>query len=302
MPISGKWVTGSSRVASATTSASSSTPPGWSRTTSPSPGASTRRRSRRGWGLRCPRRWRSRRWARRTDLGLKLDRVTPMTAVPVPRLQIENIGKTFFKTVRDKTIAVAVLDHVIVSVDPGRLVSVIGPSGCGKSTLLRIIDGLIHPDEGKVLVDGRLVTEPGIDRAVVFQYFGLYPWRDVLGNVAFGLELQNVPKQARTARALDKIRLVGLEGFEHHYPHELSGGMRQRVGFARALAIDPEIILMGETFSAVVEQIRVLLPHVLLRVGANTRKTIIFVTHSIDEAVYMSDRIIVLSARPGRII
>src|SRR5215475_12889889 len=122
-----------------------------------------------------------------------------MTAVP--KLQIENIGKTFFKTVRDKTIAVPVLAHVSFSVDPGSFVSVIGPSGCGKSTLLRIIDGLIHADEGKVLVDGRLVTEPGIDRAVVFQYFGLYPWRDVLGNVAFGLELQNVPKQARSTRS-----------------------------------------------------------------------------------------------------
>ena len=225
-----------------------------------------------------------------------------MTAVPVPRLQIENIGKTFFKTVRDKTIAVPVLDHLSFSVDSGSFVSVIGPSGCGKSTLLRIIDGLIHPDEGKVLVDGRLVTEPGIDRAVVFQYFGLYPWRDVLGNVAFGLELQNVPKQARTARALDKIRLVGLEGFEHHYPHELSGGMRQRVGFARALALDPEIILMYEPFSAVDEQTRELLQHELLELWAKTGKTIIFVTHSIDEAVYMSDRIIVLSARPGRIV
>jgi NitT/TauT family transport system ATP-binding protein len=212
-----------------------------------------------------------------------------MTAVP--KLQIENIGKTFFKTVRDKTIAVPVLAHVSFSVDPGSFVSVIGPSGCGKSTLLRIIDGL-----------GRLVTEPGIDRAVVFQYFGLYPWRDVLGNVAFGLELQNVPRQARTARALDKIRLVGLEGFEHHYPHELSGGMRQRVGFARALALDPDIILMDEPFSAVDEQTRELLQHELLELWAKTRKTIIFVTHSIDEAVYMSDRIIVLSARPGRII
>src|SRR5262245_23890638 len=187
MPISGKWVTGSSRAASATTSASSSTPPGWSRTTSPSPGASTRRRSRRGWELRCLRRSRSRRWARRTDMGSELDRVTPMTAVPVARLQIENIGKTFFKTVRDKTIAVPVLDHVSFSVDPGSFVSVIGPSGCGKSTLLRIIDGLIHPDEGKVLVDGRQVTELGIDRAVVFQYFGLYPWRYVIGIVDFVL-------------------------------------------------------------------------------------------------------------------
>jgi ABC-type nitrate/sulfonate/bicarbonate transport system ATPase subunit len=223
-----------------------------------------------------------------------------MTAVP--KLQIENIGKTFFKTVRDKTIAVPVLAHVSFSVDPGSFVSVIGPSGCGKSTLLRIIDGLIHADEGKVLVDGRLVTEPGIDRAVVFQYFGLYPWRDVLGNVAFGLELQNVPKQARTARALDKIRLVGLEGFEHHYPHELSGGMRQRVGFARALALDPDIILMDEPFSAVDEQTRELLQHELLELWAKTRKTIIFVTHSIDEAVQLSDEVVVISPRPGKIV
>jgi NitT/TauT family transport system ATP-binding protein len=225
-----------------------------------------------------------------------------MTADPIPKLRIENISKAFFKTVRDKVIAVPVLSSVGFSVDPGSFVSIIGPSGCGKSTLLRIIDGLIHPDEGKVLVDGRQVAEPGIDRAVVFQYFGLYPWRNVLGNVAFGLELQKVPKRLRTVRALDKIRLVGLEGFEHHYPHELSGGMRQRVGFARALALDPDIILMDEPFSAVDEQTRELLQHELLELWAKTRKTIIFVTHSIDEAVYMSDRIIVLSARPGRIV
>src|SRR5262245_917845 len=225
-----------------------------------------------------------------------------MTAAKAPKLRIENLRKTFYKTIGDKVIDVPVLAGIDFAVERGRFVSIIGPSGCGKSTLLRIIDGLIRPDSGRVLVDGAEVTEPGYDRAVVFQYFGLYPWRNVLDNVAFGLELQHVPKAERRRRSLANIKLVGLQGFEHHYPHELSGGMRQRVGLARALTLDPDIILMDEPFSAVDEQTRELLQHELLELWAKTRKTIIFVTHSIDEAVYMSDRIIVLSARPGRII
>src|SRR5262249_35001693 len=161
--------------------------------------------------------------------------------------------------------------------------------GCGKSTLLRIIDGLVKPDKGRVLVDEREVTGPGPDRAVVFQYFGLYPWRSVLQNVEFGLEIQGIPKRERMRRAIESIALVGLKGFEAHYPHELSGGMRQRVGLARALTTDPEIILLDEPFSSVDEQTRELLQHELLDLWATTRKTILFITHSIDEAVYMSD-------------
>lgn len=219
-----------------------------------------------------------------------------------PKLQVEGIHKSFYKTSHRRVLEVPALADVTFQVGRGTFTSIIGPSGCGKSTLLRIIDGLIHPDRGRVLVDGGEVREPGLDRAVVFQYFGLYPWRTVLGNVQFGLELQNVRKSERAERALDNIRLVGLSGFEDHYPHELSGGMRQRVGFARALTTDPDIILMDEPFSAVDEQTRELLQHELLELWVKTGKTIIFVTHSIDEAVYMSDRIIVMGARPGRVV
>ena len=219
-----------------------------------------------------------------------------------PKLEVVGVSKAFPKKVDGQATNVPVLDKIAFTVNRGSFVSLIGPSGCGKSTLLRIIDGLIRPDAGAVLIDGKAVNGPGIDRAVVFQYFGLYPWRNVLSNVALGLELQKVPKGERLERARANIKLVGLDGFEHHYPHELSGGMKQRVGFARALTIDPDIILMDEPFSAVDEQTREILQHELLELWAKTRKTIIFITHSIDEAVYMSDRIVIMAAKPGRIM
>lgn len=219
-----------------------------------------------------------------------------------PKLRIENVSKTFYRTSGKETVGLNVLRHVNLSIPEGSFVSIIGPSGCGKSTLLRIVDGLIKPDSGRIMVGDRQVQGPGPDRAVVFQYFGLYPWRNVLQNVEFGLELRGVPKQQRSARARDSIERVGLKGFEAHYPHELSGGMRQRVGLARALTSDPEIILLDEPFSAVDEQTRELLQHELLTLWRETRKTILFVTHSIDEAVYMSDTIIVMGTRPGRIV
>ena len=197
---------------------------------------------------------------------------------------------------------VRALGGVSLLFTPGEFISVIGPSGCGKSTLLRIVDGLIKPDRGRILVDDKVITGPGPDRAVVFQYFGLYPWRNVRKNVEFGMELKGVRKAERAAAALVNIERVGLKGFENHYPHELSGGMRQRVGLARVLALDPRIILMDEPFSAVDEQTRELLQEQLLGVWAEMKKTILFITHSIDEAVYMSDRIVVMGARPGRIL
>ena len=218
------------------------------------------------------------------------------------KLVVENIQKTFFRAVDDKVVGIQVLGGISLSVAKGELVSVIGPSGCGKSTLLRIIDGLIQPDNGRVLVDNREVHRPGADRAVVFQYFGLYPWRSVLRNVEFGLELKKVPAHERRRIALENIAQVGLRGFENHYPHELSGGMRQRVGFARALSLNPDIILMDEPFSSVDEQTRELLQEQLLELWGATKKTILFITHSIDEAVYMADRVVVMGARPGRIV
>jgi NitT/TauT family transport system ATP-binding protein len=220
----------------------------------------------------------------------------------MPKLAVEDIRKTFFKAVKNDVIGIPVLDGVSLSVSQGEFVSVIGPSGCGKSTLLRIIDGLIQPDQGRVLVDGEVVSGPGRDRAVVLQYFGLYPWRSVLRNVEFGLELKGVPAKERREIARSNIAQVGLGGFEHHYPHELSGGMRQRVGFARALSLNPQIILMDEPFSSVDEQTRELLQEQLLELWSATRKTILFITHSIDEAVYMANRVVVMGVRPGRIV
>lgn len=225
-----------------------------------------------------------------------------MSTTYTSKLQVEGIHKSFYKSLRGGVSEISALTGVSFQAAPGTFTSIIGPSGCGKSTLLRIIDGLIRPDRGRVLVDGMEVREPGMDRAVVFQYFGLYPWRTVLGNVQFGLELQAVPKAERVRRSLQNIRLVGLAGFEDHYPHELSGGMKQRVGLARALTTNPDIVLMDEPFSAVDEQTRELLQYELLGLWAETGKTIIFVTHSIDEAVYMSDRIIVMGLRPSRIV
>jgi NitT/TauT family transport system ATP-binding protein len=230
-----------------------------------------------------------------------------MIAVPAgsgrpARLDIQDVQKAFFRPAGDRVAGIQVLAGISLSVAEGEFVSVIGPSGCGKSTLLRIVDGLIQPDSGRILVDGREVRGPGADRAVVFQYFGLYPWRSVLRNVEFGLELKGVAAGERRKIALENIALVGLRGFENHYPHELSGGMRQRVGFARALSLGPEIILMDEPFSSVDEQTRELLQEQLLDLWASNRKTILFITHSIDEAVYMADRLVVMGARPGRII
>ena len=219
-----------------------------------------------------------------------------------PKLVLESIHKTFFREADDKIVGIKVLGGISLSVSKGEFVSIIGPSGCGKSTLLRIIDGLIQPDDGRVLVDGSAIDGPGPDRAVVFQYFGLYPWRSVLRNVEFGLELKGMPKHERQRIALENVARVGLRGFENHYPHELSGGMRQRVGFARVLALDPDIILMDEPFSAVDEQTRELLQEQLLDLWRATKKTIVFITHSIDEAAYMADRVVVMGARPGRIV
>jgi NitT/TauT family transport system ATP-binding protein len=193
------------------------------------------------------------------------------------------------------------LDRTSLTVAPGEFVCIVGPSGCGKTTLLHCLDGLRIPTGGRILLDGREITAPGPDRAMVFQSASLMPWRSVLHNVTYGLEMQNVPRRAAIPRAQAMIDLVGLTGFENRHPGELSGGMQQRVNLARALVIDPEVILLDEPFAALDAQTRELMQTELLRVWDATKKTAIFITHQISEAVYLGDRVVVMSARPGRV-
>jgi NitT/TauT family transport system ATP-binding protein len=192
------------------------------------------------------------------------------------------------------------LSNFSLDIAQGEFVSIVGPSGCGKSTFLNIVLGLIEPASGVVQLNGTRISGPGQERAMVFQEFGLLPWRSVTANVELGLELKGIPSAKRAARAKELINLVGLEGFESHYPHELSGGMKQRVGLARALATEPEVLLMDEPFAALDAQTRDLMQSELLQIWERSKKTVLFVTHSIEEAAYLSDRVIVMTARPGR--
>ncbi len=196
---------------------------------------------------------------------------------------------------------VTALDGVDLEVAEGEFLTVVGPSGCGKSTLLGILAGLLVPTQGEVLLDGRPVTGPGPDRGVVFQEFAILPWRTVERNIAHGLEIQGVPKAERATVVQRFVELVGLTGFERKYPHELSGGMKQRVAVARTLAADPQVILMDEPFAAVDAQTRLTLQEELNAIAQATRKTILFVTHNVEEAVFLGDRCCVLSRRPGRV-
>jgi len=196
---------------------------------------------------------------------------------------------------------VEALKDVSLALPSGGLSTLLGPSGCGKTTLLKIIAGLIAPSSGEVRVRGKKVDGPGPERAFVFQDFALLPWATVLRNVAFGLELRGLSREERFRIASDYITRVGLKGFETSYPHQLSGGMRQRVGLARALAVDADILLMDEPFSSVDEQTRRKFQEDLLDLLQVERKTVVFVTHSIEEAAYLSDRIVLLSPRPGTV-
>ncbi len=194
------------------------------------------------------------------------------------------------------------LENVSLGVERGELVTIVGPSGCGKSSLLMLIAALLRPTSGSIRLSGREVKAPGSDRAMVFQDFALLPWRTVLRNVELGMELKGVSAAERRDAARRYIAMVGLRDFERHFPHQLSGGMRQRVGIARALSVEPEVLLMDEPFGALDAQIRALMAVELLKIWERDRKTIVFITHDIDEAVYLADRVVVMSASPGRII
>jgi NitT/TauT family transport system ATP-binding protein len=193
------------------------------------------------------------------------------------------------------------LERVNLTVDDGEFVSIVGPSGCGKTTFLSVVDGLLPASGGRILVDGVEVTRPGPDRAVVFQDASLLPWRTVLGNVRYGLECAGVGRREARERAEHFVAMVGLAGFEHNYPYELSGGMQQRVNLARALVMDPKVLLMDEPFAALDAQTREAMQEELLRIWRQAGKTVLFITHQIDEAIFLSDRVIVFSARPGRV-
>ncbi|MGZ4628862.1 MAG: ABC transporter ATP-binding protein [Oryzihumus sp.] len=193
------------------------------------------------------------------------------------------------------------LEDVSLCVPPGEFLTLVGPSGSGKTTLLDLLGGLSRPTAGSVLVDGREVTGPGLDRGIVFQQYALFPWRTTLANVTFGLEQLGLTRRERTERAREHLALVGLDGFEDRYPHELSGGMKQRVAIARSLAYRPGILLMDEPFAALDAQTRDQLQDELLRIWRATGTTVVFITHGIEEAVYLGQRVAVLSSRPGRL-
>src|SRR5581483_3607858 len=215
-----------------------------------------------------------------------------------PKLQLRDITMTFRARRGGEIIAV---DNLSLDVAEREFITIVGPSGCGKSTLLRVVAGLVRPARGDVLLDGRHITGPGADRGMVFQSYTLFPWLTVQGNVEFGPRLKHMPAAERARLAREYIELVGLQGFERSYPKELSGGMMQRVAIARALANDPEVLLMDEPFGALDAQTRSIMQELLVTTWQRTPKTILFVTHDIDDALFLGDRVYIMTARPGRI-
>jgi NitT/TauT family transport system ATP-binding protein len=220
------------------------------------------------------------------------------------KIRIERLTKQF--VVRDKNNRQALstftaIDGVDLVIHEGEFLTVVGPSGCGKSTLLDLLAGLTTPTKGRILIDGREVTGPGLDRGIVFQQYALFPWKTARGNIEFGLEAKGVPRSEWKEQTDYYLELVGLQSFGDRYPHELSGGMKQRVAIARSLAFNPDVLLMDEPFAALDAQTREMLQAELLRIWEKTKKTIIFITHGIDEAVYLGERVVVLSPNPGRV-
>ncbi len=218
---------------------------------------------------------------------------------PAVKLEAQDVSLEYYQPrTGSKLLA---LDRINLKICDGEFVCIVGPSGCGKTTFLSVVDGLITASAGRIIVDGVAVTRPGPDRAVVFQDASLLPWRTVQENVIYGLECAGVKAAEARGRASRFIRMVGLEGFEHHYPYELSGGMQQRVNLARALVMDPKILLMDEPFASLDAQTREAMQEEVLRIRREANKTVLFITHQIDEAIFLSDRVIVFSARPGRV-
>jgi len=216
-------------------------------------------------------------------------------AASTNKIVVDHASKLFLEG------TVVAFRNIDLAVQPNELLCIVGPSGCGKTTLLRCIGGLLATSSGQILIDGEAVHSPRGGVAIVFQHFGLLPWKTVADNVAFGLKMAGAPRQLVAERMGHYIRLVGLGGFEGHYPYQLSGGMQQRVGLARALAINPEILLMDEPFASVDAQTREVLQEELLQLHDRERKTMIFITHSIDEAIVLGDRVAVMTTRPGRV-
>jgi NitT/TauT family transport system ATP-binding protein len=216
-----------------------------------------------------------------------------VTVVPSPKLSAFSVSKRFGDLLA--------LDSINLSVAEGQFTAFVGPSGCGKTTFLRIVAGLVGASDGEVRIDGQLISRPSSDRGFVFQTDNLLPWRTVLANARLGHELNRTASESERKRTLALLKLVGLAGFESHYPAQLSGGMRQRVNLARALAIDPKLLLMDEPFSALDAQTREIMQTELLRIWEQGRKTVLFVTHQIDEAIFLSDQVVVFARNPGRV-
>lgn len=213
------------------------------------------------------------------------------------RLVVQELSKGF---ARGSSVTLALRD-VSFTLEEGEFATIVGPSGCGKSTLLHIIGGFVQPNGGTIFLDDRQIADPGRDRGMMFQDFALFPWRSVIGNVSWALEIEGLPKAERLRRAEHCLKLVDLERFRNHYPHELSGGMKQRVALARLLAFEPKVLLMDEPFGSLDAQTRELLQEELTKIWDRTGKTILFVTHDIEEAVYLGDRVFVFTSRPGTI-
>lgn len=225
------------------------------------------------------------------------DAGAPRTLPGAPGIRAESVRKNFSSR-RGEVVA---LDGIDLEVQPGEFVSILGPSGCGKSTFLYIVGGFVEPDSGTILVGAEQVHRPSPERGIVFQEFVLFPWKTVLGNITFGLARKGFGRSERKEIAQRYIEMVHLHGFEHHYPKELSGGMKQRLAIARTLATDPSVLLMDEPFGAVDAQTRVILQEELMEIWERTQKTVLFITHSVDEAIFLSDRIYVFSQRPARV-